>query len=212
MIRIAIIDDHPSVINGIGAWLESTGRIEIAGTAGTLAQAGELMQRLDPLPDVIILDISLGAGSPPEDGLEFIPMLKEICAKRNAALPGILVCSAYEDPFLIHRALDLGARAYVPKSAELSEILSAVDALCSADAEGSANAAGIYINEKYKPQKQNAQNLTGRENKIVSLIKQSLSAKQIAKRLKISQRTVENHLAHIYTKTGCSSREELFEL
>jgi len=236
MIKIAIVDDHPSVINGIGAWLKSSGRFEIAGTAGTLAGACELMQRLDSLPAVVILDISLGARtpvSPPEDGLEFIPMLKEICAKRNAALPGILVCSTYEDPFLIQRAIDMGARAYVPKSAELNEILSAVDALCSVntelsvDAEYSANAGcyanaecpantglagGIYINEKYRPQKQNTQDLTRREKEIVSLIRQHMSAKKIAISLNISLRTVENHLAHIYTKTGTNSREELFEL
>jgi NarL family two-component system response regulator LiaR len=199
MISIVLIDDHPLAINGIGAWLKSTGRIEIAGTAGTLKEASALMKKLNPLPAVIILDISLGT----EDGLEFIPALKEICAKRKAALPGILVCSMYEDAFLIQRAMELGARAYVPKSADLSEILSAIDALLAGD---------TYINKKFKPQKQNLQVLTRRENEIVSLIKQSLSAKEIAKRLKISLRTVENHLVHIYTKTGYSSREELFNL
>ena len=201
MIRIALIDDHPLAINGIGAWLKSTGRFEIAGTAGTLKEAGALMKKIDPLPAVVILDISLGT----EDGLEFIPALKEICAKRKTALPGILVCSMYEDTFLIQRAMELGARAYVPKSAESSEILSAIDALL---------AGNTYINKKFKPQKQkqNLQVLTRRENEIVALIKQSLSAKEIAKRLKISLRTVENHLVHIYTKTGSSSREELFNL
>jgi len=201
MISIMLIDDHPLAINGIGAWLKSTGRFEIAGTAGTLREAGALMERLDPLPAVVILDISLGE----EDGLEFIPALRKICAKRKAALPGILVCSMYEDTFLIQRAIDLGAGAYVPKSAESGEILAAIDALLAGD---------TYINKKFKPhkQKQNLQVLTRRENEIVALIKQSLSAKEIAKRLKINLRTVENHLVHIYTKTGYSSREELFNL
>ena len=201
MIKIALIDDHPLAINGIGAWLKSTGKFDIAGSAGTLAEAGALMERLDPLPAVIILDISLGT----EDGLEFIPALKEICARRKAVLPGILVCSMYEDTFLIQRAMELGARAYIPKSAESDEILIAIDALLAGES---------YINQKNKPreQKQNWQNLTRRENEIVSLIKQSLSAKEIAKRLKISLRTVENHLVHIYTKTDTTSREELFYL
>jgi len=196
MIRIALIDDHPLTVNGIGSWLQSTGRFEIAGAAGTLAQAAALMEKLEPLPAVVILDISLGA----EDGLEFIPALKEICAKRKAALPGIMVCSMYEDAFLIQRAMNLGARAYVTKSAQLDEILAAIDALLTGDAYWPKN----------KPQKQNWQALTRRENEIVSLIKQSFSAKEIAERLKINQRTVENHLVHIYTKTGYSSKEELF--
>jgi NarL family two-component system response regulator LiaR len=201
MISIMLIDDHPLAINGIGAWLKSTGRFEITGTAGTLKEAVALMKKLDPLPAVVILDISLGT----EDGLEFIPALKEICAKRKAALPGILVCSMYEDAFLIQRAMELGARAYVQKSADLNEIITAIDALLAGE---------TYINQKYKlhKQKQNLQVLTRRENEIVALIKQSLSAKEIAKRLKISLRTVENHLVHIYTKTGYSSREELFSL
>ena len=196
MIRIALIDDHPLTVNGIGSWLQGTGRFEIAGAAGTLAQAAALMEKLEPLPAVVILDISLGA----EDGLEFIPALKEICAKRKAALPGIMVCSMYEDAFLIQRAMNLGARAYVTKSAQLDEILAAIDALLTGDAYWPKN----------KPQKQNWQALTRRENEIVSLIKQSFSAKEIAERLKINQRTVENHLVHIYTKTGYSSKEELF--
>ena len=201
MISIALIDDHPLAINGIGAWLKSTGRFKIAGTAGTLAQAAALMKKIAPLPAVVILDISLGA----EDGLDFIPALKKICAKRKTALPEILVCSMYEDPFLIQRAMDLGARAYVPKSADLSEILVAIDALLAGD---------VYVNKKYKlqTQKQNLRTLTHREKEIVSLIKQSLGTKEIAQRLKINLRTVENHLVHIYTKTGTTSREELFIL
>jgi len=196
MTTIALIDDHPLAINGIGAWLKGTGRFEIAGTAGTLSEAGALMERLETLPDIVILDVSLGA----DDGLSFIPALREICAKRNAALPGILICSMYEDAFIVQRALDMGARAYVPKSAESNEILAAVDALLAGE---------TYINEKYRPQNFTLQVLTRRENEIVSMIKRSFSTKEIAKRLEISLRTVENHLAHIYAKTGTKKREDL---
>jgi len=199
MTTIALIDDHPLAINGIGAWLKGTGRFEIAGTAGTLAEASALMERLETLPDVVILDISLGA----DDGLEFIPALREICAKRKADLPGILICSMYEDAFIIQRAMAMGARAYVPKSADSSEILNAVDALLAGE---------IYINEKYRPQKFTLPVLTRRENEIVTLVKQSFSAKEIARQLGISLRTVENHLVHVYAKTGTKTREDLFHL
>jgi NarL family two-component system response regulator LiaR len=201
MIPIALIDDHPLAVNGIGAWLCGTGRFTIAGTAGTLDEARSLMERLENLPLIIILDISLGK----EDGLKFIPELKGLCGKRNVKMPGILVCSMYEDPFLIQRAIDSGAGAYVAKSAEAGEIITAIDAIL---------AGSVYVNPKYRlePHKGTWMALSRRENEIVSLIKQSLSTRQIAKRLSLSVRTVENHLAHIYVKTGVQSRAELFEL
>jgi len=127
------------------------------------------MKHLENLPDIIILDISLGT----EDGLDFIPIIKEISAKRKTAMPGILVCSMHEDPFLIQRAIDSGAEAYVSKSSESGEILTAIDALL----EG-----GNYINARYniKP-KHSWSLLTRRENEIVACIKQNMKNKQIAK-------------------------------
>ena len=199
MIPIVLIDDHPLAINGIGAWLSGTGRFVVSGAARTLAEASALVRELESLPRIVILDISLG----PEDGLDFIPVLKEICAKRNAPMPGILVCSMYEDPFFVQRAMDSGAGAYVPKSAEPGEILAAIDALL----EG-----GSYINPRYRisEPKKSWSMLTRRENEIVAFIKQNMNNKQIAKRLSINVRTVENHISHIYLKTGVASREELF--
>jgi NarL family two-component system response regulator LiaR len=202
MIPIALIDDHPLAINGIGAWLEGTGRFIVVGAAKTLAEAAALMEQLESLPKIIILDIALGT----EDGLSFIPLLKEICEKRRSLIPDIMVCSMYEDPFSIQRAMDSGARAYVSKSAEPVEILKAIDTLL----EG-----GVYINSKYemwKEQRQNRFALTRRENEIVVFVKQNMSNKQIAKRLSINLRTVENHLSHIYIKIGVACREDLFNL
>ena len=125
MIPIVLIDDYPLAMNGIGAWLVSTGRFSILGTAGTLAEARELINTLPVMPRIIILDISLG----PEDGLEFIPIVKEICQKKNISAPGILVCSMYGDPFIVKRAVDSGAGAYISKTDDSGEIFKAIDAL-----------------------------------------------------------------------------------
>jgi DNA-binding NarL/FixJ family response regulator len=202
MIPIILIDDHQMVSNAIGAWLCADGRFFIAGNAATLEQARSLMEQLDPLPQIIILDVSLGK----EDGLTLIPEIKSLCEKRKAPFPGILVWSMHEDPFLIQRAMDLGAAAYVAKSAESDEFLAAIEAILN----------GVpYVSTKYqarKEQQQDRYRLTGRENEIAALVKQSLSTPQIAKRLGISVRTVEKHLERIYIKTGTSSWEELHNL
>ena len=201
MIPIVLIDDHPLAISGIGVWLTGTGRFSISGTAENLAEAAALIERAECLPKIIILDVSLGE----EDGLEFIPKLKELCKKKNIPLPGILICSMYEDPFLIQQAMDMGARAYISKSAKSSEILTAINTLL----EG-----GTYINPKYRldEQKQAWSILSKRENEIVSLVKRNLNNKQIANRLCISIRTVENHITRIYIKTGVETRNELINL
>jgi DNA-binding NarL/FixJ family response regulator len=175
------------------------------------------MERLDPLPEIIVLDVSLGTehsgppskeGAPSKeggDGLSLIPELKEICAKRGVPLPGIVVYSMHEDLFLIQRAMDLGAKAYVAKSAETGEFIAAVDAIL---------AGNTYLNPKYQLQETRGKRhpLTRRENEIAALVKQSLSARQIAGRLGLSIRTVETHLARIYIKTEISSWEELRSL
>jgi len=166
------------------------------------------MKELDPLPQIVILDISMGSGKQSavqEDGLTFIPELKKICKERKAPMPDVLVCSMYEDPFLVQRAMDLGAKAYVAKSAVAEEITAAIDAILAGE---------TYTSVKVKTQNKNKTflALTRRESEIVSLVKQSLTNQQIAKMLGLSNRTVENHLQSIYEKTGVASREKLISL
>jgi NarL family two-component system response regulator LiaR len=201
VIRVVLVDDHPLAINGISAWLSAAGGFAIAGAAGTTAQARELLESLDPLPEVVILDIALGG----ENGLAVIPALKETARKRKAPLPGIVVCSMYEDPFLVQSAFDAGAGAYVAKSSDIREILRAIDAVL---------AGKTYINPAYEiPARRWASaGLSAREREIAAMVKQSMSNKQIAEKLCISIRTVENHLSHIYVKTNTYSRSELAEL
>jgi len=125
--------------------------------------------------------------------------------KRKIPMPCVLVCSMYDDPFLVQRAMDLGAKAFVSKSAVAGEMMSAIDAIL---------AGGTYTSVKKETQEQNKLflALTKRENEIVSLVKQSLSNEEIAKMFGVNNRTVEKHLEAIYEKTGVSSRKELIEL
>jgi NarL family two-component system response regulator LiaR len=199
-------------INGLGSWLTATGRFLIAGIAGSLEEARALFQSAEALPEIIILDVSLGASPSKEasaskeggDGLALIPELKAAYARRNAALR-ILVYTMHENPFIVKRAMDLGAAAYVAKSSESGEITAAIDAIL---------AGKTYF--KIDRQPVNPENapfaLTRRENEIAVLVKQSLNTRQIAKRLGLSIRTVEHHLEHIFDKTGISSWEELHDL
>ena len=208
MVSVVLIDDHPMLTNAIGVWLEATGRFTIAGTAASLEEARTLMKELDPLPQIVILDISLSGGkqdSVQEDGLTFIPELEKICKERNTAMPCVLVCSMYEDPFLVQRAMDLGAKGYVAKSAVAGEIAAAIDAILAGEIYTS-----VKINKQDK--KKTFLALTRRESEIVALVKQSLSNQQIAKMLDLNNRTVDNHLRNIYEKTGVTSRKELFDL
>jgi DNA-binding NarL/FixJ family response regulator len=206
MIPVVLIDDHPLMSSGIGAWLSASGRFSIAGTAETLAQARTLMANINPFPQIVILDISLEK----ENGLEFIPEIKQLSEKRKAPAPGIVICSMHEDLFLIRQAMELGAAAccaavFVAKSAGTSEILTAIDA---------ALAGNTYVNPKYKIHEQHHAfaSFTPREKEIIALRKQSLTNQHIAERLHISIRTVESHLAHIYEKAGVASWEELINL
>jgi NarL family two-component system response regulator LiaR len=201
MTRVVLIDDHPLAINGIGEWLRATGRFTIVGTAGTLAGTQALLEGLENLPPLIILDIALGA----ENGLEAIPILKEIYKKRETPLPGIVVCSMYDELFVIRRAFDAGAGAFISKSTDLREIIAAID---------TALAGETYLNDKYTTliRQGAARGLSAREREITALVRRSLSNEAIAEKMDISVRTVQNHLAHIYVKTNTRSRSELARL
>ena len=202
MIQIVLIDDHPIAIQGVETMLLSTGRFSIAGTAKNLAEACSLMEQIEPWPQIVILDISLGK----ESGLDFIPMLKEISRRRNADTPGILtpgvlVCSMHEDYLNIQRAINTGAQGYITKSAEPDEYIAAIETILSGNE---------YFPKQFSAEKPDGiSNLTRRENEIVSLVKQNFNNEQIAELFGINLRTVENHLVHIYSKMGITSRREI---
>jgi NarL family two-component system response regulator LiaR len=200
---VFLIEDHPLTRHGLASCLEDSGRFSVAGTAGSLGEGRRFVEQTPgDLPLLIILDILLGA----ENGLEFIGFLKGFCGTRHIAMPAVLVCSAFEDPFRVQTAFQLGAAGYVPKSANEEELLRAIDTVLSGKE---------YIDPRLKLKISRIPGgygkFTRREREIVTMIKQNRTNQRIAKELCISLRTVENHISHIYAKTGVFSRLELMD-
>jgi NarL family two-component system response regulator LiaR len=142
-----------------------------------------------------------------ENGLEFLPFLKNFCREKRIPIPPVLVCSVLEDPFRIQTALKLGASGYIPKTGSKAELLKAIDTVLRGD---------VYITSEHAVKLSKSlgayEQFTKREVEILNLIKQNKSNREIAKALYINIRTVENHISNIYFKTGCGSRQELEKL
>jgi len=201
--EVLLIDDHPMVNVGIATMLESTGFFTVCGRAETLAQAMGVMETSEPPPSIVILDLILGE----ENGLDFLPMLKEHCAGRKIPMPRVLVCSALSDPFKTRIALKLGAAGFLSKTGGKAELLKALDAImCGktyiSDELNVKLNEGAGLNSKF----------TKQETKVIDLIKAGKTNEQIAERLGINARTVQNYISGIYFKTGYSSRDEVRRL
>ena len=200
---VLLIDDHPLLSYGLASCLEETGRFHVGGQANSLEEARRLIDELKSLPSLIILDILLGE----ENGLDFLPFLKDFCKAKNVPKPPVLVCSVLEDPFRIQTALKLGASGYVSKTGDKAELLHAIDTVLGGK---------VYITGRHSVKLNESPvtfaELTKREREILSLIKLNKSNQHIAVTLDINIRTVENHISRIYFKTGTASRHELLGL
>ena len=201
--EVLLIDDHPLLNYGLAACLEETGRFSTIEMAGSLREAMRLIGEAKALPSLVILDILIGA----ENGLDFLPFLKNYCLNKNTIPPPVLVCSVMEDPFRLRAALKLGAAGYLAKTSSKTELLNAINTVLHGE---------IYIspehNDVLKGSSVIYSQFTKRELELLNLIKLDNSNQQIANALGISIRTVENHISNIYFKTGAESRQELMKL
>jgi len=202
-LQVLLIDDHPLVNYGLASCLEETRRFSVIAQANSLAEARSIIKNCKSLPSLIILDILLGE----ENGLDFLPFLKDFCLAANIPRPPVLICSVLEDPFRIQSSLQLGASGYVPKTGDKAELLDAIDTVL----EGKTYISGVY-NVKLNASSGIYAQLTKRELEVLNLIKQNKTNQQIAVALNLSIRTVENHISNMYFKTGAKSREELLKL
>lgn len=202
-IRVLLADDHPALRRGVGLFLAQAGGISVVAEASDGEQA---LQRIgDLLPDVAILDIHM-------PGLTGLEVTRRV---RAWGWPvGVLILSGYDDDATLAEVLDSGANGYVLKTAATEDILQAVrdvhqgktvlDAALQARVGNPAQAAAAGA----AGSSDSKQPLTGRELEILKLAAGGQTNKVIAVACHISDRTVQVHLAHIFSKLGAGSRTE----
>jgi DNA-binding NarL/FixJ family response regulator len=197
--RVLIVDDHALFRSGVRAELEPL--LEIAGEAGTVAEAAAAIAEHDP--DVVLLDVHMPDGG----GVEVI---------RRAAAEGLRprflalsVSDAAEDVIAVIRA---GARGYVTKSIAPGELAAAVRRVHEGDAVFSPRLAGFVLDAFAGPAPQPETELdllTPREREVLQHIARGYMYKEIALRLDISPKTVEAHVSSVLRKLQLSSRHAL---
>jgi DNA-binding NarL/FixJ family response regulator len=199
VIRLAVVDDHPIVRQGLVAALGDEPDFEVVGAAGSAEEALELVRRLAPA--VVLLDLEL----PGIGGVEAIPRLLQV-------VPGVavLVFTAYDTDERVLGAIRAGAKGYLLKGAATDEIARAVRAVAAGESALEPRVAARVLAAMRAPR--GAGPLSGRERAVLRLIADGLPTKQIARALAISERTVKFHTGSILRKLGADNRAQAVAL
>ncbi len=195
MIRLAVVDDHVIVRNGLAQLLATTDDIELVGMAANGLEALDLVAEFKP--DVVLMDLSM----PEMDGVE---ATRRIVAEH----PGVrvLVLTSFSDQSRIMDALRAGAEGYVLKHSEPDEIAAAVRAVHEGGSPLDPKAARVLLDSRRATQ--DPDNLTDREREVLLLVRGGLANKQIARKLGISERTVKAHLTNVFQRLGVTDRTQ----
>jgi len=191
-IKVLICDDHPLVLEGIRAVVETFDHIHVVGAVHSALAALALAEAENP--DVVMMDINL----PELSGLDAIELFRERLPRTR-----LLMLSMHDSREYISTAVLHGAAGYILKDVSPREIVSAIEAVA---ANGSYFSSGVTEAILEKGQKVSAAlPLTTREQAVLLLLAQGRSNKDVAAELDISVRTVETHRKNIKKKLGIST-------
>ena len=206
-IRVMVVDDHPMWRDAVARDLAEAG-FEVVATAGDGEQA--VRRARAAAPDVLVLDLNLPV-------LPGVQVCKELVGA-NPALR-VLVLSASGEHADVLEAVKSGATGYLLKSASTEELLDAVRRTAVGDPVFTPGLAGLVLGEYRRlasdpvpaagSDEPKAPQLTDRETEVLRLVAKGLSYKQIAERLVISHRTVQNHVQNTLGKLQLHNRVEL---
>jgi DNA-binding NarL/FixJ family response regulator len=200
-IRVLIADDHRLFRQGLRALLRSLPVTEVVGEAETGREA--VAKARDLQPDVILMDIQMPDGN----GLE---ATREILAASPHV--GIIMLTMFEDDESVFAAMRSGARGYVLKGADQTDVLRAIEAAASGEAllspKVAARIATYFATERTVGEGTAFTELTEREREVLGLIARNLTNPEIARSLDISGKTVRNHVSNIFSKLQVADRAE----
>ncbi|MFJ7148144.1 response regulator [Streptomyces sp. NPDC100445] len=206
-VRVMVVDDHPMWRDAVARDLAESG-LEVVATAGDGEQA--VRRARAAAPDVLVLDLNL----PAKPGVQ---VCRELVAHDPALR--VLVLSASGEHADVLEAVKSGATGYLLKSASTAELLDAVRRTAAGEPVFTPGLAGLVLGEYRRLAAEptpapdagepGAPRLTDRETEVLRLVAKGLSYKQIAERLVISHRTVQNHVQNTLGKLQLHNRVEL---
>ncbi|KAB7753128.1 response regulator [Mycolicibacterium mucogenicum] len=199
-LTVMVVDDHPIWRDAVARDLEDSG-FTVVATADGVAAAGRRAAVVKP--QVVLMDMRLSDGS----GVEATAQVLAVSPASR-----VLVLSASDERDDVLEAVKAGATGYLVKSASKAELADAVRATGEGRAVFTPGLAGLVLGEHRRmaktPGADPAAGLTERETEILRYVAKGLTAKQIAERLTLSHRTVENHVQATFRKLQVANRVE----
>lgn len=190
MIRLAIVEDHPAVADGLVTLLRDAADVDVVGVAREPVAAGLLIKRQNP--DVVLCDVRLANGG---DGFSLV---------RGHPGTSFVMLSAYTYPSYHVRAIELGARGFLSKMATVDEILAALRAVAAGGTAFPKDARRALREALRMP--------TSRELEIIGLVAEGFSNAEIADRLSLRLKTIESQLRRLFDRYDVGSRTALVRL
>jgi DNA-binding NarL/FixJ family response regulator len=191
VIRLAIIEDHPALRQGLELLLTREG-CDVVGSAGTFEEGLVLVERTEP--DVTVIDVGLGESS----GIQLTRVLLARRADRR-----IVIYTGSSGVENLLDGLDSGARGYALKDGTAQELLEAIEVVASGDG---------YVDPRLRPallsqdSMRRQPSLSGREREIIQLLAEGLTGDEVADRLVLSGETIKTHIRNAMTKLEARNR------
>lgn len=195
-IKVMVVDDHPLVRHGIKTVFEAYDNIFLVAEAENGKEAVEMYEKYRP--DIVLMDMVM----PVLDGVEATSQL----VKRWPDVK-IIALTSFNDKDLIKKSLKAGAVSYILKNVTGARLVKTIKDAYKGKSTLSSYATKVLLSELREVAKE-AIKLTKREKEILALIVEGLSNKQIAKRLFLSNSTIQFHVSNILSKLGVSKRTE----
>jgi two-component system, NarL family, nitrate/nitrite response regulator NarL len=192
LIKVLLVDDHPLVLDGLGAIVETYSHIEVVGATSSAREALAIAARTEP--DVVMMDINM----PDLNGLDAIELFKERLPKTR-----LLMLSMHDSREYISTSVMYGASGYILKDVPTSEIIAAIEAVAAGGTYFSSGVSDVLM--RVRDDHKSCGPLTTREQAVLLLVAEGKSSKDVANILDISTRTVETHRKNIKKKLGIAT-------
>jgi two-component system, NarL family, response regulator NreC len=201
-IRLLLVDDHEIVRAGLRMLFSAEPEVEIIGEAGSGEEAVDAVENL--LPDVVLMDVAM-------PGIGGVEATRRIKAARPQV--AVLALTMHEDEEYFFEMLGAGASGYVPKRAAPDDLMSAIHIVRQGDVYIYPSLARLLVKDFLHRSEASApetrENLTAREQEVLTFIAEGYSNREIADALVISVKTVDRHRENIMRKLQLHNRVEL---